>query len=57
MDGNQEIMYISRSETQCPNCYGELDSKEKKRGTFIDMQYVEETRAVIALGFELERRT
>ena len=34
MDGNQEIMYISRSETQCPNCYGELDSKEKKRGTF-----------------------
>lgn len=34
MDGNQEIMYINRAETQCPNCYGELDSKEKKRGTF-----------------------
>lgn len=34
MDGNQNIRYISPETTQCPNCFGMLDERDKVRGTF-----------------------
>lgn len=34
MEENQNIVYISKDTTQCPNCFGQIESKDKKRGTF-----------------------